>query len=60
MQSPATSVQTIRSNVTIYWAVKESIKANLRRLVKRLLLRPLSSLENSGAIAFLPQYAKRV
>ncbi|MCP6760042.1 MAG: DUF3387 domain-containing protein [Fischerella sp. CENA71] len=30
-------VQTIRSNVTIDWTVKESVKANLRRLVKRLL-----------------------
>lgn len=30
-------VQTIRNNVTIDWTVKESVKANLRRLVKRLL-----------------------
>ena len=30
-------VETIRRNVTIDWTVKESVKANLRRLVKRLL-----------------------
>jgi type I restriction enzyme R subunit len=30
-------MQTIRRNVTIDWTVKESVKANLRRLVKRLL-----------------------
>ncbi|MBD2341444.1 type I restriction endonuclease subunit R [Calothrix sp. FACHB-156] len=30
-------VQTIRSNVTIDWTVKESVKANMRRLVKHLL-----------------------
>ncbi|KAB8332492.1 type I restriction endonuclease subunit R [Scytonema tolypothrichoides VB-61278] len=30
-------VQTLRRNVTIDWTQKESVKANLRRLVKRLL-----------------------
>ncbi|BAY95808.1 MULTISPECIES: type I restriction enzyme endonuclease domain-containing protein [unclassified Tolypothrix] len=30
-------VQIIRNNVIIDWTVKESVKANLRRLVKRLL-----------------------
>lgn len=30
-------VETIRHNVTIDWTQKESVKANLRRLVKRLL-----------------------
>jgi type I restriction enzyme, R subunit len=30
-------VETIRRNVTIDWTVKETVKANLRRLVKRLL-----------------------
>ena len=30
-------MQTIPRNVTIDWTVKESVKANLRRLVKRLL-----------------------
>jgi type I restriction enzyme R subunit len=30
-------VQTVRTNVTIDWTVKESVKANLRRMVKRLL-----------------------
>ncbi|HYX17735.1 MAG TPA: type I restriction enzyme endonuclease domain-containing protein [Nostoc sp.] len=29
----------MRRNVTIDWIVKESVKANLRRLVKRLLRR---------------------
>ncbi|MEI2583287.1 type I restriction enzyme endonuclease domain-containing protein [Scytonema sp. PRP1] len=30
-------VETVRRNVTIDWTQKESVKANLRRLVKRLL-----------------------
>ena len=30
-------VDTVRRNVTIDWTQKESVKANLRRLVKRLL-----------------------
>ena len=30
-------VDTVRGNVTIDWTQKESVKANLRRLVKRLL-----------------------
>ncbi len=30
-------VQTVRSNVTIDWSVKESVRANLRRLVRRVL-----------------------
>jgi type I restriction enzyme R subunit len=30
-------VQTVRKNVTIDWTVKESVKANLRRLVRRVL-----------------------
>lgn len=32
-------LQTVRSNVTIDWTVKESIRANLRRMVKRVLRR---------------------
>ncbi|WP_228038677.1 type I restriction enzyme endonuclease domain-containing protein [Nostoc sp. LEGE 12450] len=35
--SAYTRCKTIRRNVTIDWTVKESVKANLRRLVKRLL-----------------------
>jgi type I restriction enzyme R subunit len=30
-------VETVRKNVTIDWTVKESIKAKLRTLVKRIL-----------------------
>ena len=30
-------VRTVRSNVTIDWTMKESVRANLRRLVKRIL-----------------------
>ncbi|WP_414583652.1 type I restriction enzyme endonuclease domain-containing protein [Scytonema sp. PCC 10023] len=30
-------VETVRRNLTIDWTQKESVKANLRRLVKRLL-----------------------
>ncbi len=30
-------VETVRRNVTMDWTQKESVKANLRRLVKRLL-----------------------
>ena len=30
-------VETVRSNVTIDWALRENIRANLRRLVKRVL-----------------------
>ena len=30
-------LQTVRSNVTIDWTVKESVRANLRRMVKRVL-----------------------
>jgi len=36
-RTPVISLQTIRSNATKDWTVKESAKANLRRLVKRLL-----------------------
>ncbi len=30
-------VETVRQNVTIDWAVRENVRANLRRLVKRIL-----------------------
>ena len=30
-------VQTVRSNVTIDWTLRENVRANLRRLVKRIL-----------------------
>ena len=30
-------VQTVRSNVTIDWALRENVRANLRRLVRRIL-----------------------
>ena len=30
-------VKTVRNNVTINWTMKESVRANLRRLVKRIL-----------------------
>ncbi len=30
-------METVRRNLTIDWTQKESVKANLRRLVKRLL-----------------------
>jgi type I restriction enzyme R subunit len=30
-------LQTVRGNVTIDWTVKESVRANLRRMVKRIL-----------------------
>jgi type I restriction enzyme R subunit len=30
-------VRTVRNNVTIDWTMKESVRANLRRLVKRIL-----------------------
>ena len=32
-------VETVRNNVTIDWTVRESVRANLRRLVKRILTR---------------------
>ena len=32
-------VKTVRKNVTIDWTMKESVRANLRRLVKRILRR---------------------
>lgn len=32
-------VKTVRANVTIDWTVRENVKANLRRLVKRILRR---------------------
>ena len=32
-------VKTVRNNVTIDWTMKESVRANLRRLVKRILRR---------------------
>lgn len=52
-------VQTIRHNVTIDWTVKESVKANLRRLVKRLLRKygyPLEKQEK--AMVTVLQYAE--
>ena len=30
-------VETVRSNVTIDWKLRENVRANLRRLVKRVL-----------------------
>ena len=30
-------VETVRSNVTIDWTLRENVRANLRRLVKRVL-----------------------
>ena len=30
-------VETVRSNVTIDWTLRENVRANLRRLVKRIL-----------------------
>ena len=30
-------VETVRNNVTIDWTLRESVRANLRRLVKRVL-----------------------
>ena len=30
-------VETVRGNVTIDWTLRESVRANLRRLVKRIL-----------------------
>ena len=30
-------LKTVRQNTTIDWTVKESVRANLRRLVKRIL-----------------------
>ena len=30
-------VQTVRNNVTIDWTLRENVRANLRRLVKRVL-----------------------
>ncbi|MDE2822419.1 MAG: DUF3387 domain-containing protein, partial [Chloroflexota bacterium] len=30
-------VDTVRSNVTIDWTLRENVRANLRRLVKRIL-----------------------
>ena len=32
-------VQTVKKNVTIDWTIRESVQANLRRLVKRILKR---------------------
>jgi len=32
-------VRTVKNNVTIDWTVRESVQANLRRLVKRMLQR---------------------
>ena len=33
-------VETVRSNVTIDWTLRENVRANLRRLVKRILRKP--------------------
>ena len=30
-------VETVRSNVTIYWTLRENVRANLRRLARRIL-----------------------
>ena len=30
-------VETVRGNVTIDWTLRENVRANLRRLVKRIL-----------------------
>ncbi len=30
-------VQTVRNNISIDWTVRENVRANLRRLVKRIL-----------------------
>ena len=32
-------VETVRNNVTIDWTLRENVRANLRRLVKRTLRR---------------------
>ena len=32
-------VETVRGNVTIDWTLRENVRANLRRLVKRILRR---------------------
>ena len=32
-------VETVRNNVTIDWTLRENVRANLRRLVKRMLRR---------------------
>lgn len=32
-------MQTVTNNVTIDWTVRDSVQANLRRLVKRILLK---------------------
>ena len=32
-------VETVRNNVTIDWTLRENVRANLRRLVKRILRR---------------------
>ena len=34
---PRELVQTVRSNVAIDWTLRENVRANLRRLVKRIL-----------------------
>ena len=34
---PRELVETVRSNVTIDWTLRENVRANLRRLVKRIL-----------------------
>jgi hypothetical protein len=43
-----TSLQTIRSKVTKEWTVKKSVKANLLRLVKRLLRKIWLSTRKTG------------
>ena len=37
MQRDSTLVETVRNNVRIDWTLRENVRANLRRLVKRIL-----------------------
>ena len=41
-------VETVRRNVTIDWTLRENVRANLRRLVKRVLRKHVCFQTNSG------------